>query len=115
MDVTKHLTFADAMRFFDEKAVVRSCPSCASQDWTLQFGRLSSEPSVIFSANTLGIGAPFEAGPPSMPVQNLPFGRPVLPLICKECGYMKIHDFAVVKKWVDEHPAPATEDAEDGN
>lgn len=109
----KHLTFDDVMRFFEEKAIIRGCPSCASQSWTLQYSRLTDDTSLIFATNLLSIGTPFEsnAGPA---IQALPFGRPVLPLICNVCGYMKIHDYEVVKKWVEANPLkPDT--AKEGN
>ena len=48
-------------------------------------------------------------------IQSLPIGRPILPLICNNCGFMKIHDYSVVKKWVDANPAPAKEGGDDGD
>jgi hypothetical protein len=47
-------------------------------------------------------------------VQALPLGRPILPLICNVCGFMKIHDYAVMKKWVDANPAPSKEERAEG-
>jgi len=91
------------MRFLETKAIVRACPSCTSQNWTLQYSRSSEQPELIFATNLLGIGTPFEANVGPAP-QMIPFGRPILPLICNECGYMKIHDYEVVRKWVRANP-----------
>jgi len=109
----KYLTFQDVMRFLETKAIIRACPSCASQDWTLQYSRLGDKPDLIFATIVLGIGTPFEANTGPAP-QMIPFGRPILPLICNQCGYMKIHDYEVVKKWVEANPA-STEDAKEAN
>lgn len=99
----QYLTFADVTRFLDAKAPVKACPSCAMQNWTLQYSRSNERTDVIFATHLLPVGTPFEANVGPLP-QMVPFGRPILPLICNECGFMKIHDYEVVRKWVATHP-----------
>ncbi|WP_152980879.1 hypothetical protein [Stenotrophomonas koreensis] len=111
----KHIKFDDVMRFFDAANAARLCPVCSSSEWTLQFSRLKDKPELVFATNALGLGAPFlDPMSPNYSAQLLPFGRPVLPMICKKCAYMRIHDYAPIKEWIESNPMPDAEGSEGG-
>lgn len=105
------------MRFLEEKAPGgRTCPSCNTHSWTLQFARLQTRPDLIFGAYVLPIGLPFDVQAQALKkgshIQALNLGRPLLPLICNECGFVKTYDYLTVWRWVHPNAEPGGSDAE---
>lgn len=104
-------TFQDVLRFFEAKAVNSQCPVCTENEWEMQYVRLTDQPDRVFGAYGLAIGLPFSFNKSQgqrQTVQPGPFARPILPLVCKNCGYMRVHDYASVAAWVKENPTDAT-------
>lgn len=109
MKKNERLRFSDITRFLDEKSAVKNCPSCNAHDWTLQYSRETESDDTVHAAYVLVTGVPFDGSQdlkPSGPhIHSMPYGRPLLPLVCDNCGYFRIHDYLVVLNWVRDNPS----------
>lgn len=102
----EHLRFSEVHRFLEQKVTNNVCPSCSAHVWTAQYGRLTDDPDVIFTALSMPMSAPFNAQihQKSEMVAFIPFARPVLPLVCGNCGFIRSFDLAFIRKWLNDNP-----------
>lgn len=93
------LTFADVEAFAREKIQNNFCPCCNNAEWTILFSRLQTEPEIVYACYSLAAGMPLP-GQKNENHQTIPFGRPTIPFICTNCGYMRLHHYETIKTWV---------------
>ena len=65
--------------------IENACPSCGSREWTI-IGNEEHTASIIMFPGTGGWGFPL----PRMPVA---------PIVCKNCGFLRLHSLKVIEEW----------------
>lgn len=118
--------FDEAVEYLSSVIKNQRCPQCGeSAPWSLEYLFNSNTRDKISGLLTL-TGAALPENPNNLTVaSSYMHGRPVLPLVCTNCGFMKIFDYTLINKKIAERksqvtneqpdvgPSPRTESQED--
>lgn len=103
------MTFDDIIAYLHAKGVTTTCPSCTSTAWSINFIPATDSADTLAGVYSLA-GSPMPEEEPSVSEMFMR-GRPFVPLICANCGFTKLYDFAMISNWVRER-AVSDESAE---
>lgn len=85
-----HLSERDLLRFLHSKNVRANCGECDTNDWNFLGLDGSARPS-------LALAGPFGLVSGGSNV-------PCIALVCSNCGYTRLFNFAIVTAWVERTP-----------
>lgn len=101
---THAMKFDDILRYFAEKGVRLTCPSCGQDAyWELGYVPDSNDPNTVIGVNSLALALP---DIPKDPHNSL-LGPSTLLITstCSNCSYVRCYDYLRIKAWTDENPA----------
>lgn len=81
----------------------------------MEYSTLQGNDDEVFAPYVMTVGVPFSEPPKSKHVQSIPFGIPIIPMICNNCGYVRSHDYSTIRKWVEANPVKSQEGDPDGD
>lgn len=111
MSENETLTFDEITQFLDDRVPIQQCPSCSGLDWTIVYQNKGEDTNTVYGALVIPVGAPLHTQKGHF-VQTLPVGRPILPLVCNNCAFMRFFDLATVKSGVKEIAKKGGEDGD---
>jgi|LauGreDrversion2_6_1035139.scaffolds.fasta_scaffold414530_1 hypothetical protein len=86
------ISSVDLERFYKDKRVEGSCPSCGEANWEIGNPPNSTTEWALSSVRTDGSAV--------MPAPSIP----AIVLVCGNCYTLRAHAYLGVKKWIDENP-----------
>jgi hypothetical protein len=82
----------DLQRFYSDKGVSGSCPSCGQSQWEIGTAPDDKTDWALSSVRTDGSAF--------LPAPSVP----AVILVCANCFTLRLHAYLGIKKWLDEHP-----------
>lgn len=102
------MKFDDILRYFAEKGVGLTCPSCGKDAyWELGYIPDTNDSSIVLGVNSLTLALPDMPHNP----RNPPLGPSTLLITstCSNCSYVRNYDYLRIKAWTDKNPADGAE------
>lgn len=93
------MKFQEFIDFLVTKGVGEKCPSCGAASWqTSNLPETGEDAAMTFG---LVAGTTPEANPAVSDIYMT--SRPVVPVMCNNCGYLRLYDYAFAQRWINEN------------